>query len=148
MHLDRDLNCLFQCCYKFRCLIRAKQTCHIFYTDRISAHFLDSLRKIHPVLQCICITECVGHCHLGMCFFFLCRRNCCLQVTDIIHTVKNTDDIDSVCDRFLYEILYHVIGIRTISEDVLSTEQHLQFCVFESVAEFTKSFPRIFFQET
>ena len=31
----------------------------------------------------------------------------------------------AVCNRFLYEVFYHVICIWTISKDILSTEQHL-----------------------
>ena len=30
-------------------------------------------------------------------------------------------------NRFLYKILYDIIGIWTISQNVLSTEQHLSF---------------------
>ena len=48
-------------------------------------------------------------------------------------TVKNTDDVDSVCSRFLYEVFYNVICVWTVSKDVLSTEKHLKFCVFEAV---------------
>ena len=58
---------------------------------------------------------------------------CSLQVTEIVQTVKDTDDINTVCDGFLYKILYHIICVGTITQNVLSTEQHLQFGVFEAM---------------
>jgi len=83
-----------------------------------------------------------------MSFFFVTCAYCCLKIAKIIQTVKNTDDINSVCDGFLYEILYYVVCVRTISQDILSAEQHLQFCIFESVTEFSQSHPWIFMQKT
>ena len=68
-----------------------------------------------------------------MSLLFVCSAYCCLQVTKVIEAVKNTDDVDSVCSRFLYEVFYNVICIWTVSKDVLSTEEHLKFCVFEAV---------------
>ena len=83
-----------------------------------------------------------------MAFFFVGCADSGLQVAQIVHTVKNTDDVDSVCNGFLYEILYYVVCVRTISQDILSAEQHLQFCIFESVTEFSQSHPWIFMQKT
>ena len=68
-----------------------------------------------------------------MCFFFVGSFYCCLKVTHIVKAVKNTDNVDSVSSRFLYEVFYYVICVWTISKDILSTEQHLKFCVFETV---------------
>ena len=69
-----------------------------------------------------------------MTVFFVGCLYCCLQVTEIIQTVKDTDNINTVCDGFLYEVLYHVICIMVVTEDILSTEKHLQLCVFETVS--------------
>ena len=63
------------------------------------------------------------------------------KVTKVIQTVKDTDDINTVCDGFLYKVLYYIICIWTISKDVLSTEQHLKLCVFETVTEVYEVFP-------
>ena len=83
-----------------------------------------------------------------MSLFFIRRIYSRLKITDIIQAVKNTDNINSVCHRFLHEILYHIICIGTIAQNILSAEEHLKLCVFESVAEFSQSVPRIFLQET
>ena len=81
-------------------------------------------------------------------FFFICRPDCGLKIPKVIQTVENTDDINSVCNGFLYKVLYYIIAVRTVSKDVLSAEQHLQLCVFKTVTEFTESVPWIFFQKT
>ena len=148
MQVDRNLNCVFQSTYKLCSLIRKKKSCHILDTDRICAHFLDLFCNVCPVFQSISIAKSIGKSNLSMSFFFVCSLNCGFQVTHVVEAVKNTDDINSVCCRFLYKILYHVICIRTVSEDILSAEQHLKLCVFEAVTEFTESFPWIFLQET
>ena len=83
-----------------------------------------------------------------MSLFFIRSLDCGLQVPKIIQAVKNTDNIDSVRNRFLYEILYHIVAIRTISKDILSPEEHLKLRVLETITEFPKSVPRIFLQET
>ena len=61
-----------------------------------------------------------------MSFLFVGSLYCSLQVAQIVQAVKDTDDINTVCDGFLYKILYHIICIGTITQNVLSTEQHLQ----------------------
>ena len=71
-----------------------------------------------------------------------------LKVTKIVQTVKDTDDINSVCDRLLYEILYYVICIMVVTKNVLTTEKHLQLCILEACSEFTESLPWILLQET
>ena len=46
----------------------------------------------------------------------------CLQVAKVIQAVKDTDNINTVCDRFLYKILYHIICIMIVTKNILSTE--------------------------
>ena len=148
MKIDRDLNSLFESLNKLCSFVWNKKSCHIFDTDGICTHIFDTFCKICPVIKCVSITKCVSHCNLCMCFLLVCCFYSCLKVTKVIHTVKDTDDIDTVSCGFLYKILYYIICIWTISKNVLSTEQHLKLCVFETVTKFTKSFPRILFQET
>ena len=75
------------------------------------------------------------------------RSDRCLKIPDIIQTVKDTDDVDPVCAGFLDKIFHYVICIGTVSENVLSTEQHLQLCILEAVAELSQSLPGILLQK-
>ena len=43
------------------------------------------------------------------------------QVTQVVQTVKNSDNVNTVCDGFLYEVLNHIISIMTISKNILSS---------------------------
>ena len=69
------------------------------------------------------------------------------QVPCIVQCIENTNNINTVRDRFLYEVFHDVVGIMTVAEDVLSTEQHLQFCVFNVAANGAETLPRIFVEE-
>ena len=80
--------------------------------------------------------------------FLLCCLNGSLKVSDIIQAVKNTDNINSVCDGFLYKVLNHIVRVMIVSKDVLATEQHLELRVLETGSQFSESLPRILLQET
>ena len=69
-----------------------------------------------------------------MALLLLGSLNGSLQVADVVEAVKNTDNINPVCDRLLNEVLYHIICIVVVAQDILSAEQHLQLGVLESVS--------------
>ena len=71
-----------------------------------------------------------------------------LKVPDIIQAVEDPDDIYTVCNGFLNKVLYHIICIVIVSEDVLSTEKHLKLGIFDLITQFTKSLPRILLEES
>ena len=71
-----------------------------------------------------------------------------LKVSQVIEAVKDSDDVDAVCDGLLDEVLDNVICIRLVSKDVLSAEKHLQLRVLEAVTQLSQSDPGIFLQET
>ena len=43
--------------------------------------------------------------------------------------------------------LHHIIRIGTVSQNILSSKQHLQLRILEAVSEFAESLPWIFLQE-
>ena len=59
-------------------------------------------------------------------FDFVGRVNCRLQVTQIVQAVEDTDNINTVRDRLLNKAVYNVICIRSVSQDILTSEKHLQ----------------------
>ena len=67
-----------------------------------------------------------------MAMLFVCSMYSSLKVAKVVHTVENTDDIDTICQRFLNKILYNIISVWTVSKNVLATEKHLQLCVLKS----------------
>ena len=81
-------------------------------------------------------------------FDLVCRIYSLLQVSQIIQAVKNTNDINTIGNRLLHETVNHIVRVRSVAEDILSSEQHLQFCIFKTVSQFTKSLPGIFLQKS
>ena len=67
-----------------------------------------------------------------MSFFLIAGFHRTFQVAQVVQTVKNTDYINTVSDRFLNKIFNNIIGIMTVSKDVLSSEKHLQLGILKS----------------
>ena len=148
MQINGNLHRLFEGLYQLRSLIRQQQASHIFNTDGVRPHLLNLLCLLCPVLQSIGISQSVGQGHLSVSILFVCRSHSGLQITQVIQTVKNTDNVNSICHRFLNKILYHIVCIGTISQNILSSKKHLQLCIFKAITQFAQSLPRVFFQET
>ena len=147
MQLDRDLNCALEILYKALSLIRSKQSRHILDADRISACVLDLLCIVHVVLVCEYLAEGIGDSNLSVTLFLLGCLDGGLEVADIVQCVEDTDDVDTIRDGLLYEVLNEVVGIVTVAQHVLSSEQHLELGVRHFLPEDAESLPRILIEE-
>ena len=58
--------------------------------------------------------------------FLLCSVDSSLKVSNVIESIENSDDINTVSDRLLNKLFYNVIGIVSVAEDVLTAEKHLK----------------------
>ena len=70
------------------------------------------------------------------------------KVSYIVKCVKNSDDVNTVCDRLLNEILNEVVSIVTVAEHILSSEQHLQLGVGHLASDYAKSLPWVFVEKS
>ncbi len=61
--------------------------------------------------------------------------------------LKITENIYSIGDGFLYKILYKVIGIVTVAQHILSSEQHLELGVGHFLAQYAQTLPRVFIKK-
>ena len=66
-----------------------------------------------------------------------------LEIPGIVQRIKNSYDIYSVCYGFLYEIGYYIVGVMTVSENILTAEEHLQLCILYRFADNAEALPRI-----
>ena len=148
VHLKRDLRSGLDRGNQFGRLIRKQKSGHILDTDGISSHLLDALCHGYPVIQGVGVAQGVGKRDLNVTAFLTGSIDRCLKVTKVVQTVENTDNVNTVGDGLLNEVLNYVVGIVTISQDVLAAEQHLQLRVFETGTKLTETLPRIFLQET
>ncbi len=152
MQLDRKLCIFFHGLDQLGSLIRHQQTCHILDTDGICTHLLNFFGSACPIFQRIGITQRIGQCNLSMASAFLLFHSVggvygLLQVAQIIQTVKNTDNIDTVCNGLLHKGIYNVICVRSVAQNILTAEQHLQLGLFEAVTQLAESVPGILLQE-
>ena len=148
MKFDGDLDVLFERFDEFVSVVGSKKTCHVFNTDRVSAAFFHIFRKINERLGIMNRADGVRECRLNVTAFFDCCFNSGIKVSGVVESVKNSDDIDTVSKRFLNEVLYNVIGIMSVTEDILTAEEHLELGVFNAVTDLAESFPWVFIKET
>ena len=97
-----------------RC-IRGEQSGHILDAQGVCAHVLDLLGNVLPVIQGVRVAQGIGKSDLDMSFFLVGGLYSGLQIADIVQAVENTDDIDTVGDGFLHEILHHVVCIVIVA---------------------------------
>ena len=152
MQLNRKLCILLHGLDQFGSLVRHQQACHILDTDGIRSHLLNLLGRRCPVLQGIGISQGVGQRDLRMSPALLLLHpvggiDRFLQVAQVIQTVKNTDNVNTVGDGLLNEGIHHVVRIRSVSQNILSAEKHLQLGIFKAIPQFAESVPGIFLQE-
>ena len=72
-----------------------------------------------------------------MALFLLGSLNGSLQIADVVEAVKDTDDVNTVCDGFLNKVLHHIVSIVVVAQNILSAEQHLQLGIFKAVSQFS-----------
>ena len=69
--------------------------------------------------------------------------DCALEVLNIVESVEDTDDVDTVSDAFLYKILENVVSIVAVAEHILTSEKHLELCVGAVLADCAEPLPRV-----
>src|SRR5699024_8876858 len=66
----------------------------------------------------------------------------------IVQSVENSDDVDTVLDGHLDEFVDDVVCIVLVTQNVLTSQKHLQLCVGHSLLKLTQSLPRILVEES
>ena len=148
VQLDRQLRGRLQRADQAVRLIGNQQACHILDADGIGSHALDLFCDVHPVVQRVGVAQRIGQGYLRVSAFLVAGLHRAFQVAQIVQAVKDTDDIDSVCDGLLYEVFHHIVRVMAVSQNILASEKHLQLRVLESRSQLSQSLPRILMQET
>ena len=132
MDINGQLGSFLQNLYQLLRVIGSKKSCHILDAERVRAHILDLSGDVFPVVQSISVAQGYSLRQSVHDLFLFRRFYGGLQIADIVQAVKDTDNIDSIGDGFLYEILHHVVGIVVVSKNILAAEQHLQLGILKS----------------
>ena len=126
VQVDRNIDFGFQFLDKIVCRDRQKQVCHILDADRISTHLHELLCELNKVIIVMHRAYGVADSGFTMSAVFLCKLYGRLKVSNIVKSIEYADNIDTVLYRLAAELLYNIICIMLVSENVLSAEQHLK----------------------
>ena len=143
-----DLDGLFQLLDQVIAGVGLQQTGHILDADRVGTHLFQSLGVVGEVLVVMYRAQGVADAGLNVSAFLVGGLDGGLQVARIVQSVENTNDVNAVGDRLLDEVLDGVIGVGTVAQHILATEQHLQLLVGQLLAQDAQALPRILIQET
>src|SRR5690554_7963570 len=76
------------------------------------------------------------------------RIDSTLQVTRVIHGIKDAEHVDTIFSGTLNKAVNHVIRIVAIAKQILTTQQHLLRGFRHRFFQFANTIPRIFAEET
>ena len=79
---------------------------------------------------------------------FLCGSQSCLDISEIVKGIEDTDNIDTILYRELNELLNNVVVVVLVTQKVLASQQHLQTCIGEILSQSAKSLPGVLIQIT
>ena len=127
--------------------IGGQQTGHILDADRVGAHLLEGLGVGGEILVVVHRGQGVADAALYMRALLVGRLDRGLQVARIVQRIKDTQNVDAICNGLLYKIFNRVIRIRTIAQHILAAEEHLQFLVGQFLAQDPQTLPRILIQK-
>ena len=143
VELNGNFNRLFNGFDKVKSEIRSKESRHILYANGIGSRLFNLFGIIFIIFKVKHGACCVGYGDLSVSHFFFCGVNGGLKISDVVKGIENTDNVDTVCHRFLHKIFHDIIGIVTVAEHILPAEKHLQLGVFAFIPYYSKSFPRV-----
>ena len=135
----------------FHQLVRSggcEQTGHILDADGVCAHLFQRFGVVCKILVVMHRAQGVADAGLHMSLFLNGCLNGGFQVAGIVQCVKNTHDVDAVCNRLLHKVFHHIVSIVAIAQHILAAEQHLQLSVGHFFAQDAQALPGIFVQET
>ncbi len=70
------------------------------------------------------------------------------HIARVVHGVEDAEDVHAVFDGAFDEAFHHVIGVVAITEQVLTTQQHLQRGFGHGFFELVQAQPRVFAEKT
>ena len=69
-----------------------------------------------------------------------------IDIAHIVHRIEHAEHINTVNSGTFNKFLHHVIGVVTVTQNVLPAEQHLLRCIGHGLFQFANTVPRIFTQ--
>ncbi len=89
----------------------------------------------------------IGYCALQVCTGFLYLVHGALHVADIVQRIEYAEDIDAIFMRCSNEFIHNIVRIMTVTDKVLSPEEHLDRRVLQFSFEVAEPIPGIVIQK-
>ena len=148
LHVNRHLDRRLQPRDQFEGHIGLEQAGHVLDGNGMRAHVLEPLGQVHPHVDGVDGADGIGNGALGMLAVGNGCLNGALEIARVIEGVEDTEDIDAIDGAALDELLDHIVGVMTITEQVLPAQQHLQRGLGQGFLEFAQPVPGILAQIT
>ena len=116
MQLNRYLDCCLEVLNERFSLVWCEQRSHILDTKGLCTCCLDPLCVVNIILVGKYLTCGIADSDLSVSALLVSRFDSCLKVSYIVECIEYPYYVDTVCDRFLNEILNKVISIMPITE--------------------------------
>ena len=148
VHLHGELSLFLYPSYQTIRIDRTEETGHILDTYRIGSHIPHLSGDIDEQFVRVHRRYGIGNTHLevGTLPLDLVGRN--LKVSKIVQGIEHPHYIDSVTYRPLDEFSYDIVSIMSVSDQILSTKEHLKLSVLDMLSEDSKAFPRVLVEES
>ena len=153
VQMDRCLHRLFQGLDQGIGVIGCDKTGHILDTDGIGAHGLQVLGLLDVIIQVVNFAaeagfgQGVADAALEVFFAFFDLFDDGLKVPVIVEGVEGTEDIHAVLGGTFNKGEREIIGVISITDQVLRPQQHGKRSLFDIPLQGAKTLPRIFIQE-
>ena len=147
MEVNRDADGFLQPLHKGIGCGGQQQVRHVLDADDVGAHLLQLFRQLDEVFLVMDGRDGVGKRAFHHAAVLLGGLDGLLQISDIVQSVENADDVDAVFDGLPAEGIHYVIGVVLVAQDVLAPEQHLQLGVGQGLAELPQPLPGVLVQK-
>ena len=148
VQVDGHIQLVFERGHKTVSVVRQEQVRHILYAEDVGAHRFELPAELDVILVVVHGTGGVRHRGLYRAARLFGRLDGGLEVARVVQRIKNTQDVDTVFHGKLAELAHDVVAVMTISEKVLSAQQHLKLGIGDGLTQRAQSVPRVLAQET
>ena len=139
-----DFDFVLDCTDKLVRLKRSHRARHILYADGVYAHifklFCHLCKSVESMNGALRIADCARYHSPAFESGFGCR----FEVAKIVECVEDTDNIDAVVNGFFHKHLDDFVGIVLVTQEVLTSQKHLEFGIRHCLAQVAQTLPRIF----
>ena len=122
MELDRDFHDLLDAFDDRIGVVGVEKAGHVLQADGVGAHFDELLRLLGVHVGRVDGANCVADSPLRVAGGFLDGLDGGLEVAQVVDGIEDAEDVHSVLDGELAELLDNIVRVVAVADDVLAAE--------------------------